>query len=71
MGNGKTLVLALFSASELENPAFEKTDLICSPECKQKNSILALTPTLNSTQIVTLALTLTLILTQNQNLNSN
>ena len=38
---------------------------------KQKNAILALTPTLNLTQTVILALAQMLILTQTQNLNPN
>ena len=33
-----------------------KIELICTPACKQKNAILALTPTLDLTQTVTLAL---------------
>ena len=43
MGNGKTLVLTLFPASEQKIPIiYKKTKLFCTPECKQKNSILAL-----------------------------
>ena len=53
MGNGKTSVLALFSASKPYH--LKNTQLICMPSCK-KNATLVLTPTLNLTQTVTLAL---------------
>ena len=47
MGNGNTSVLALFPASEQKIPIIhKKTELFCMPGCKQKSSILALTPTL-------------------------
>ena len=54
MGNGKTSVLASFSASKSYH--LKNTQLICMPSCKQKNATLVLTPTLNLTQTVTLAL---------------